>query len=312
MSTSAGVAKDPVDYVDCFIGTDSSRWMLYPGPSMPFGMVKLSPDNQDAKWKAGYEYAVPNVAGFSHIHSWVMAGLLLQPCVGPLQTNPGPEQDPDAGYRSRIDKASETATPGYYAVTLEDYGVRAELTSTTRTGFHRYTFPESNNARVLLDLAIPAEYPYDVEWASVTRTSDREIAGFSNQRTYDGFSEMTNDYTVYFVIRFDSPFKSFNGWRHPCRRSDPRFARSRDHPRRRSDSRSRRRGRVSRIRYHTSETAAGAGRDLAGQHRAGPAEPGHRDEPASAGTSTPSATRPAGLERLLGKIRVEGPTKPTS
>ncbi len=108
---------------------------------MPFGMVKLSPDNQDTKWKAGYEYAIDNIAGFSHIHSWVMAGLLMQPCTGPLQTSPGSETDPDAGYRSRIDKATETAAPGYYAVTLKDYHVRAELTATTRTGLHRYRFP---------------------------------------------------------------------------------------------------------------------------------------------------------------------------
>ena len=111
ITSYANAKKTAVEYVDCFIGTDSSRWMLYPGPSMPFGMVKLSPDNQDAKWKAGYEYSVHNIAGFSHIHSWVMAGLLMQPCTGPLQTSPGSEVDPDAGYRSRIDKATESAAP---------------------------------------------------------------------------------------------------------------------------------------------------------------------------------------------------------
>ncbi len=208
-------AREPVDYVDCLIGTDSSRWMLYPGPSMPFGMVKLSPDNQDTNWKSGYEYSIENVAGFSHIHSWVMAGLLMQPCTGPLQTSPGSEGDPDAGYRSRIDKATEAAAPGYYAVTLKDYDVRVELTATERTGFHRYAFPKASPARVLIDLAIPAEYPYDVDWAWIHRENDREITGFSKQRTYDGFSEMTNEYTVFFVIRFDQPFTTFNGWRAP-------------------------------------------------------------------------------------------------
>ena len=66
--SGTATAKDPVDCVDPMIGTSSSRWMLYPGPSMPFGMVKLSPDNQQHCWKAGYEYNIENIAGFSHIH----------------------------------------------------------------------------------------------------------------------------------------------------------------------------------------------------------------------------------------------------
>lgn len=133
--------KKPVDYVDLMIGTSNSRWMLYPGPSMPFGMVKLSPDNQKQCWKAGYEYNIENIAGFSHIHSWVMGGLLTMPTVGALKTVPGPEDDPDQGYRSRFQHATETAVPGYYAVMLDDYDIRAELTATTRAGLMRYTFP---------------------------------------------------------------------------------------------------------------------------------------------------------------------------
>ncbi|MBI1388986.1 MAG: glycoside hydrolase family 92 protein [bacterium] len=207
-----GWAKNPADYVDPFIGTSTSRWMLYPGPSMPFGMVKLSPDNQNQGWKAGYEHSIENISGFSHIHSWVMGGLLVMPTVGELQTQPGDEAKPDEGYRSRIRHETESAQAGYYAVTLDDYNIRAELTTTTRTGFHRYTFPKADDARILFDLKIPTEYGYDMEWGSIRKVNDREIEGFSKQSIYDGFSSLLNEYTVHFVAQFSKPFDSLGGW----------------------------------------------------------------------------------------------------
>ena len=76
--------RQPVDYVDPMIGTSDSRWMLYPGASMPFGMVKLSPDNQEQVWKAGHEYTIGSIAGFSHLHSWTMGGLKNMPIIGNL------------------------------------------------------------------------------------------------------------------------------------------------------------------------------------------------------------------------------------
>ncbi len=202
--------RELVDWVDCLLGTATSRWMLFPGPSLPFSMVKLSPDNQRHCWKAGYEYTIENIAGFSHIHSWTMGGLLVMPTVGNLKTVPGPESDPDAGYRSRFSHDTESASPGYYAVTLADYGIRAELTSTLRAGFHRYTFPKSQQARILLDLLTPTEYGYDVLDAKVTRVSDTEIEGYSKQR--GGEWARWNDYTVHFVARTDKPFQAMGGW----------------------------------------------------------------------------------------------------
>jgi len=202
------VQKDPVEYVDPMIGTgNTSRWMLYPGPSMPFGMVKLSPDNQEEQWNGGYEYAIENISGFSHLHSWTMGGLMTVPTTGRLQVRPGPEEDPDLGYRSRISHQTEQAEPGYYAVTLEDHGVQAELTSTTRTGMQRYTFPEAEEARVLLDLEFPTEYGFEVLDAEIRRVSEREIEGYSVQR-----STRYNEYTVHFVARFSKPFESMGGW----------------------------------------------------------------------------------------------------
>ncbi|MEF8787834.1 MAG: glycoside hydrolase domain-containing protein, partial [Planctomycetota bacterium] len=200
--------RRPVDYIDPMLGTSQSRWMLFPGPSMPFGMVKLSPDNEPQKWKAGYEYTIENITGFSHLHSWTMGGLLTMPTTGELQTSPGPHDNPDKGYRSRFRHETEEASAGYYAVTLDDYDVRAELTSTTRAGFHRYTFPKADHARILFDLLFPTEYGFNVKDARIKKVSDREIAGYAEQQSTDW-----NEYTVHFVARFSKPFDSMGGWK---------------------------------------------------------------------------------------------------
>lgn len=209
---SFGQSKSTADYVDPMIGTTDTRWMMYPGPCMPFGMVKLSPDNKEEGHHAGYDHSINNIAGFSHIHSWAMGGLLTMPTVGKLQTQPGKISDPDGGYRSRIDHKSEIASLGYYSVFLKDYGIKAELTSTTRTGFQRYTFPQSDSSHILFDLQIPAESPYKVEWASITKVNDYEIEGFSKQSMYMGFANLLEDYTIYFVAQVDKPISSFGTW----------------------------------------------------------------------------------------------------
>jgi len=203
--------KEPVDYVDPIMGTTFSRWMLFPGVSMPFGMVKLSPDNQRKGWKAGYEYKINNIAGFSHIHSWTMGGLLTMPTVGELKIIPGTETNPDLGYRSRFSHDKEIAKAGYYSVILDDYNIKAELTSTTRAGFQRYTFPKSDSARIIVDLKIPTEYSYETFEAKITKVSDTEIEGYSVQQSLRGANY--NEYILNFVIRFSKPFESFNGWK---------------------------------------------------------------------------------------------------
>jgi predicted alpha-1,2-mannosidase len=207
---AASAQKRPVDYVDPMIGTHDSRWMQFPGSSRPFGMVKLSPDNQETGWKAGYEYDIDNIAGFSHIHSWTMAGVLTMPTVGELQIDPGPENHPERGYRSKFSHVNEKASAGYYSVLLDDSGIKAELTTTTRAGFHRYTFPKSDSARILVDLFTPSEYGYEISWAQIKKVSDREIEGMVYQQALRKANY--NEYIVHYVIRFSKPFESMNGW----------------------------------------------------------------------------------------------------
>lgn len=205
-----GWAKRPVDFVDPFIGTSNSRWVLNPGPSMPFGMVQLAPDNQDTGWKAGYEYKINNIAGFSHIHAWTLAGLLVMPATGEIQIRPSDENKPWQGYRSSFKKENEVSKVGYYSVLLDKYNVKAELTSTTRVGVHRYTFPKSYRSHILFDLNINDEYGYDLSNSFVTKVSDHEIQGFTYQQGRGG--ARFEDYSVCFYIRFSKPFLTFNGW----------------------------------------------------------------------------------------------------
>ena len=117
----------PAGYVDTRIGSAHSRWMIAPGPWMPFGMVKLSPDNQNPGWQSGYQPTFENIGCFSHIHEWTMAGLGIMAANGPLRVRVGDEQDPDSGYRSRMDKRTEQAGIGSYSVHLTDYDIHAQL-----------------------------------------------------------------------------------------------------------------------------------------------------------------------------------------
>ncbi|HEX5026366.1 MAG TPA: polysaccharide lyase family protein, partial [Agriterribacter sp.] len=202
------------DYVDTRIGTGHSRWMIAPGPWMPFGMVKLSPDNQNSGWQAGYQPSYESIGTFSHIHEWTMGGLGIFASNGALKTNIGDEMIPGSGYRSAIDKSAEEALIGSYAVQLKDYDIKAEITATTRCGFMRFTFPGNrDSSRILVDLHIPSEYDYQLKEISVRKINDHRIEGFAHQFSPNVWSrDADQDYSVHFVLEFDQPIKSIGGW----------------------------------------------------------------------------------------------------
>jgi predicted alpha-1,2-mannosidase len=212
-------AADPVDAVNVFTGTSNSRWMLFPGATLPFGLVKLSPDNQGNVWNGGYEYTVGSVSGFSHLHAFSLSGVSLMPVTGPMETAPGrfrvypgPPDGPfggmwTSGYRSRIDKNTERGSPGSYSVDLLDFGVKAELSATMRCGVMRLTYPATDEAHVLLDFAFPTEELCRIHEAVAVQTGPNEITGHILQS-----NNYTGEYTVHFVIRTDRPFGSIDAW----------------------------------------------------------------------------------------------------
>src|SRR5690606_697017 len=203
----------PVDYVNTMIGAAHSRWMLAPGPWMPFSMVKLSPDNQNSGWQAGYDPTFESIGTFSHIHEWTMAGLGTFPVTGELITFIGDQSGQDGGYRSKIDKTTEEAPLGYYKADHTDYNVCAELTALTRSSLQRYTYNQGDTGRIMIDLKIPAEYSYNLQKVKITKVTDNRIEGMSDQISKDVWSGGVNqDYIVHFVMAFDQPIINHGSW----------------------------------------------------------------------------------------------------
>ncbi|GGA54625.1 hypothetical protein GCM10011507_02390 [Edaphobacter acidisoli] len=150
--------EDPLQWVELHTAI-GGHGHCFPGASMPFGACQLSPDtfNDGWDWCSGYHISDTSIMGFSHTHlSGTGCGDLLDFLVmagtGKAHTKPGSRENPDEGYRSRFDHADEHMEPGYYSVILKDYKVRAEMTVTDRAGIHRYTFPASDQAYLILDL----------------------------------------------------------------------------------------------------------------------------------------------------------------
>ncbi len=186
--------------VNPFIGT-SGGGNVYPGASAPFGMVQLSPDNGRSGWYriAGYHYPDTTIAGFSHTHlSGTGAGdmydISFMPAVPPFKTVPG-----ELGVYSTFSHDDESAQAGYYQVFLPDYGVNVELVASDRCGLQRYTFPQTAQATVFLNLARAMNW--DTSLGSEIRVVDN--------RTIEGYRYSTGwarEQRVYFVARFSAPF----------------------------------------------------------------------------------------------------------
>jgi len=142
-----------------------------------------------------------------------MTGLGTFPTAGKLQTTVGDQNDPESGYRSRIDKNSEKASIGHYKVDLTDTNITAELTSTTRASFQKYTFHEGKKGRVMIDLTIPAEYAYQILETEIKKISDFRIEGYSHQISPNTWAGgIDQEYIVHFVIEFDQPIQSYGSW----------------------------------------------------------------------------------------------------
>lgn len=216
-----GGIEDLARYVDPMIGT-AKMGHTYPGASVPFGSVQLSPDTDTIpyavdgkytgdvyKYCAGYQYEDETIVGFSHTHfsgtgHSDLGDFLIMPTTGKLQLNPGTEANPESGYRSRFSHENEHAEPGYYSVLLDDHDIKAEMTASSRVGFHQYTFPQSDNAHIILDL-MSGIYNYDDKnvWTFVRVENDTLVTGY---RQTTGWARTR---TVYFAMSFNRPIENY-------------------------------------------------------------------------------------------------------
>lgn len=208
-------------YVNPLIGTEKMGH-TYPGATTPFGAVQLSPETDSIsyelngkyngevyKYCAGYRYEDRTITGFSATHfsgtgHSDLGDFLVMPTIGKLKLNPGTADKPETGYRSRFSHADEKTEAGYYKVKLSDYNILAEMTATTRVGVHKYTFPKSDQAHIILDL-MAGIYNYDGKnvWTYVRVENGNTITGY---RQTNGWARTR---TVYFAMTFSKPFKSY-------------------------------------------------------------------------------------------------------
>lgn len=213
-------------YVNPFIGAvtqsklrgEASQGKTIPGACYPYGLVQLGPDSvTGGDSGSGYNHEHRTLQGFSFTHmsgiGWYgdLGNFLVMPTTGPLRTSYGLVNQPGTGYLSR--KGDETASPGYYAVSLLDHGVRAELTAAAHSGMLRFTFPKGDRSRIQVDLARRIGGTSDLQ--SVKVVGDRAIEGWMRCTPAGGGwgnGAGKADYTVYFHAEFSKPLKDFGVW----------------------------------------------------------------------------------------------------
>jgi len=190
--------KDYTPFVNPFIGT-GGHGHTFPGATVPFGMVQLSPDTRLEGWDgcSGYHYTDTTVYGFSHIH---LSGVGIPDyCDILFMPTTGVPRLQNTDYRSEFKKVNEVASPGYYKTQLDKYSIKVELTATQRTGLQRYTYPSNNQANIIIDL----KHRDKVLNSWIEVVNDHEIRGFRQSQSW-----AKNQY-VYFYAKFSKPFKTY-------------------------------------------------------------------------------------------------------
>jgi predicted alpha-1,2-mannosidase len=214
--------EDYTQYVNPMIGT-SKMGHVFPGATAPFGMVQLSPqtnfevmhkadgsyNSKTYEYCAGYQYRDSTIIGFAHTnfsgtgHS-DLGDFLVMPTVGNLVLDPLKTSEGGKGFYSNFSHKNEVASPGYYKVDLDSYGIKAELTASDRVGFHQYTFPKSDNAHIILDMVYNV-YHHDNKnvWTFIRVENDSTITGYRQTKGW------ARDRKVFFAAKFSKPFKSY-------------------------------------------------------------------------------------------------------
>ena len=214
---ACGTSEDfnPSDYVNPNLGTVHSRWFFYTPAARPFGMAKLGASTNGTYgnvqgWEAvGYEDGHTSIDGFPCLHEFQVGGVSLMPVTGELKTIPGSMENPDEGFRSRFDKADEHARPGYYTVVLKDYGVKAELTATDRVGFQRYTFPESDQSRIIFNIGNRQGESGPIVDSYIKMIDPQTVEGYViSEPTYVQKYQAGATVPMYFYAVLDTPAES--------------------------------------------------------------------------------------------------------
>jgi len=194
-----------VDLVDPLVDAANSRWFFFNSATRPFGMVNLSPDmNINGAWNSGYRYNEDTIRAFSHIHAWQMSGIPVFPTTGTFRGHQGANT-----YGSSYSHDREEVKPGYHQIYLESYDIDVELTSTNRVGFHRYTFPESSQSHIQVDLSTFLG-PSDTEFGSIAFVDGQRIEGYAIMAPT---RRRPKPIHVFFVMDIKKEGLQFGAWR---------------------------------------------------------------------------------------------------
>lgn len=220
-AASCSHGESLADYVDPRIGTAHSRWFFFTPAAVPFGMAKPAPTTDGhlgnpGGWQAvGYDARHTSIEGFANFHEFQVGGVVLAPTSGILETFPGEVNDTTCrGYRSSFDKADEVARPGYYSVILKDYGIKAELTSTERVAFHRYTYSGRDTANLIFNIGTKMGESGPCKDARVEYKDGRVEGWVTTYPVYVNNYQKGADVTMYFSAEVDTEpdvFGTFSG-----------------------------------------------------------------------------------------------------
>ncbi|MBS9523827.1 GH92 family glycosyl hydrolase [Litoribacter alkaliphilus] len=196
------------DYVDPFIGS-GFHGHVFVGANVPFGAVQLGPVNitEGWDWCSGYHYSDSTIIGFSHTHLsgtgiGDLGDILVMPAIGDVKIRKGEAEKPETGYFSYFSHHGEKAKAGFYQVHLDRYAIDAEMTTTERVGFHRYTFPQAEDAKLIIDLE------EGIGWDRATDTYVEML----DEQTLIGHrhsSGWAKDQKVFFAAKVSKPIKSW-------------------------------------------------------------------------------------------------------
>jgi len=194
----------PVDMVNPLVDSANSRWFFFNAATRPFGMVNLSPDNLlSGAWGSGYRYHTDTIRAFSHIHAWQLSGVPVMPISGPFNGQSGPDD-----YCSKFSHDNEIVEAGYHKVHLDKYNIGVELTSSKRVGFHKYTFPKSDQNHIVIDLAAELG-PCKTIGGMIKKVTNKSLQGYA---IMGATRRRPKPVEVFFHIEFDESFDRATVW----------------------------------------------------------------------------------------------------
>jgi len=196
--------KSLTKYVDPFIGT-GGHGHTYPGATVPFGMLQVSPDNGISKWDwcSGYHYSDSITIGFSHLHLsgtgiGDLADIRFMPVNKKVDLTKEIKSRDDVPYKSSYSHLNESASPGYYSVLLKDFNIKAELTSSLRAANHKYTFAKGDTQTVVIDLGFAINWDKGLA-SSIKIIDENTISGYRHSKGW------AKNQKVFFVAKFSKP-----------------------------------------------------------------------------------------------------------